>query len=528
MRSERPFFEDELTGEIITTTAEVEGRLVLYCGAGVTIDRTGHSWGGLIMSLLPERRHKTRPGMPTRAQVACLDRSSPETLASSIIYLLREASGGGEKLQRALRDRLRGALYKTQARWQEGALVMQIMMLALIRSDDNRETTLLTTNYDTYLETQYERIRNHFIGTDATMPGLLVRLAGEDAPVRVIEPKGIDPKAPGAYIEIVYLHGRLPPVGLYGNANWPLVLDENSYAETAPKVEEEVRQSLLGASLAIMLGTSLRDVPLVRALSVTPHDHCQRVAVLLRADHAHDRDEDEELALLLAKHRAAELRVTPVFPDFPGQVAQLVSEAIMHFVYPYYRPDDPMTFPYTRRVDAWWNAWSDAHAQDLKLTDRLRELLGDVYEITEMDPPSSLLDEGGERLQVELWVRDGPIAENRSLRRWARASDTRPEGMSGKSEALDRRSYLAPVRAFTEGRPLLLDVESLDKGRHDVTQYTWKSFLCVPVRVNNVIVGVVCLASSRHIDECAMKRDIEMTENLVERLRSEGNRLVGV
>ncbi len=94
MRSERPFFEDELTGEIITTTAEVEGRLLLYCGAGVTIDRTGHSWGGLVMSLLPERRHKSRPGMPTRSQVGSLNRTAPDTLASSVVYLLREASGG--------------------------------------------------------------------------------------------------------------------------------------------------------------------------------------------------------------------------------------------------------------------------------------------------------------------------------------------------------------------------------------------------------------------------------------------------
>lgn len=83
MRSERPFFDDDLTGEVITTTAEVEGRLLLYCGAGVTIDRTGHSWTGLIMSLLPERRHKTRPvalrgirvdtrlGRPCRTCVPC-------------------------------------------------------------------------------------------------------------------------------------------------------------------------------------------------------------------------------------------------------------------------------------------------------------------------------------------------------------------------------------------------------------------------------------------------------------------------
>lgn len=528
MRSERPFFDDDLTGEVITTTAEIEGRLLLYCGAGVTIDRTGHSWTGLIMSLLPERRHKTRPGMPTRAQVACLDRSSPETLASSVVYLLREASGGGEKLQRALREKLRDALYKTQAKWQEGALVTQIMTLAVIRSDMGRETTLLTTNYDTFLEAQYEQVRTHFIGTGATMPGLRVRLAGDAAPVRVVEPSGIDPQTPGAYIDIVYLHGRLPPVGLYGNANWPLVLDENSYAESAPKVEAEIRDNLQGASLAIMLGTSLKDVPLVRALSVTPPDECQRIAVLLRADHAHARDEDETLALLLAKHRAAELKVTPVFPDFPGQVAQLISEVTMHLAYPYFLPENPMTYPYTRRVDAWWNTWSEAHSDDLDLTDGLRTLLTSVHETAGLELTPSLMEPDRERLQVELWVRDGPVAKNRSLRRWGRATETHPDGMAGKSEALARGSYLAPVRAFTEGRPLRLDVESLDKGRHDLDQYTWKTFLCVPVRVHRAIVGVISLASSYHISSSVISGSDELTEALVGLLRNEGTRLVSV
>ncbi len=110
--------------------------------------------------------------------------------------------------------------------------MMQTMMLAIIRSDLGRDTTFLTTNYDTYLEERYEKLSAVFAGSD-TMPGLRVRLAGEESAVRVVPPRNIEPNVPGAYIDIVYLHGRLPPVGLYGNANWPLVLDENSYAATA-------------------------------------------------------------------------------------------------------------------------------------------------------------------------------------------------------------------------------------------------------------------------------------------------------
>lgn len=527
MRSSTPFFEDYLTAEIIEKAATVDGRLLFYCGAGVTIDRTGHSWGGLIVSLIPQERSADAPGMPARAEVAALTQNSPETLASSVVYLLREAAGGGAKLRKALSAQLRNALYKTQAQWQESSLVLQIMTLAILRFGEGRSTALLTTNYDTFLEASFsDSVR--LIPKHIAMPGLRVFLAGNPTPVRIIPPHKVNADHPAAYIDITYLHGRLPPDSTFGKANWPLVLDENSYAASASKVESTIQESLEEASFAVMLGTSLRDTPLIRALSATSRQGCERVAVLLRADYAHPDDKTEQLAVTLAQHRASELGVTTLFPDFPAQVGQLINEAVLRIAYPMFRADEPLSFRYAKRVDAWWDSWLDEHAEDHDLNDELRKMLIHAHEITGTKPAASLMETGTERLQVELWIREAPVATLRNLRRWGRATDAFPDGRAGKNAPLDRGSYLAPVQAFVEGRPLLLGVETLDRGRHELAQYTWKSFLCVPIRANHAIVAVVCLASDRPLSECAMKRDKKMTTDLVSRLRLEATELIEV
>lgn len=524
MRSSRAFFQDDLTLSLIERAANTSGRLLLYCGAGVTIDRTGHSWGSLVLSLLPERKHKTRPDMPTRAQVECLTTKSPEALASSVVYLLRDVSGGGEKLQRTLRTRLRSSLYQEKGRWQNGRVVEEIILLAALRSNLERDTIVLTTNYDTYLEEAYDRLREN-VPDIVSMPGLRVFRAGSGTPVRVVEPSHRGSTEPGAFLDIVYLHGRLPRAG-QGIVSWPLVLDENSYASTAPLVETAIRDALAGSSLALLLGTSVTDTPLVRALSVRPRGACERVALLLRDDFAHTEGPDEMLALEMARNRASELGVQILFPDFPGQVAQLVREVMLRQVYEIARPDEPKTLPYAERVDAWWAHWSQNRGSDPKLTKRLRRVLALAYRLTTLVPPATPLDVAGERLQVELWVREGPVGARRSLRRWVRSTDSRPDGMAGKVAPLERGSYLAPIRAFVDGRPKLIDVTELDGGRHEVEQYTWKSFLCVPVRVHGAMVGVIGLASTRAVSESAMNRDAETTSFLVAALRAEGERLL--
>lgn len=527
VRSDEPFFESPLTGETIASAAGADGRLLLYCGAGVTIDRTGHSWQSLIMSLLPERRHKNRPGMPTRSDVERLRKDSPEPLASSVVYLLRESSGGGEKLQRTLRERLRESLYRTQGQWQGGNLIHEVITLGFLRAWAGRDMTILTTNYDTYLEQYYRELRDLLSQHHRSFPGLRVLRAGDRTPLRLIEPLNMPPGEPGEYLELVYLHGCMPPVGA-GKVSWPLVLDENSYASSANEVEAAIQEAFTEASFALILGTSLRDTPLVRALSKTRETSCERIGVMLRLDFAHDDESSETLALQMAQNRASELAFTPLLPDFPSQIAQLLREIALHMVFPSAEADNPLSLAYGLRLEAWWDAWSTGFGADTELNDGLRMALDNVHTMTGLTPQQSPMDPQAERLQMEVWVRDNPASGSRRLRRWGRASDVHPDGVAGKASEIERNSYLAPIRTFVEGRPLLLDVESLDGKRHRLDQYTWKSFLCVPIRSNSAIVGVMCLASSAHVDDCAMTKDKELTGDLVTRLYSDGAALLDV
>ncbi|MEV7757873.1 SIR2 family protein [Microbacterium sp. NPDC089180] len=404
-------------------------------------------------------------------------------------------------------------------------LVSELVLLAAARAIFGRHTRFLTTNYDTHLERAYDAFRSEQTGFP--VPGLKVYVAGVTAPVRVVEPHVPDDSEAGGYIDIVYLHGRLPDTG-QGKASWPLVLDERSYASSASRVEEALCASLDDATYALLLGTSLTDIPLIRALSKTASGGCERVAVLLRADFAHSKDEDEQLAIGLATLRASTLRVTPLFPDFPQQVAQLVTEVTGHMAYPVARIDDLATLPYLDRVDRWWHEWFKANGDDVDITDGLRLMLADAYRLVGLEPPHRPNDVPTEQLQVEVWVRQAPVRTNRTLRRWARSSDVSPAGLRGKVAELETASYLAPVRAFVEGRPLRLSIEDLETARRAHDQYTWKSFLSVPVRVQNAVVGVVTLASDHPLATSSLAKNDEVIEELVQTLRAGAELILSV
>lgn len=402
----------------------------------------------------------------------------------------------------------------------------EISTLAVVRSAMGRDTRILTTNYDTFLEQCLGELLaarpDHLAA-----PGLRVYAGGAATPVRVIEPVHMEEDSGGAYIDVVYLHGRLPVAG-GGTATWPLVLDEKSYASTASQVEATIESELRNASFALMLGTSLHDTPLVRALSVTSTTGCDRLAVLLRADFAHAQGADEELALELAKHRASELRVTALFPDFPHQIAQTIREVSLRMVYPVVEPDRSETFPYIERLEHWWGEWIKANAADQELNTRLREMAEYSYRVVGIDPPSTPATPVVERLQIELWVREAPVIVRRSLRRWGTSNALSPDGMSGKSTPIERGSYLAPVRAFAEGRPLMLGVEDLDSARHEIAQYTWKSFLAVPIRVNSAMVGVISIASDKPLAESSFNKNVSVTTELVDGLKYSGVELLQI
>jgi len=522
MRSTPPFFEDHLTNAVLDRASSVTGTLVLYCGAGVTIDRTGHSWASLVTSGFAEQPAPMQEPV-SRKTVAQLGGNYPEQLASSLIYLLRESAGSEDTLRGVLQTRLRSALYGNPARWQHGELVRWLVFLAVLRGARHWPTKILTSNYDDHIEAEYQRVRADLRTSPAGIPGLRVWRTGVEEPIRQYAPDGLANYQNGAYIDLVYLHGSLPRED---EASWPLILDENGYASSAPLVENEVAAAFDSAELSLILGSSIRDTPLVRSLSLTRNRGGERIAVVTRGQFANQDPELERLSLLLARHRAAELCYSPLFPDFNGQVAQFVTELALRTGIKRRDPSERRSLPYIDRLTIWWTEFLESRGQDRDLPAALRSSLADVLDEIGVVPRVGSLEVAEEQFQLELWLRVEPGGPNRSVTRWARSGDANTHGVMGKTAPLESGSYLAPVRAFVEGRPRAFDVRDLETGRESADRYSWQSFLSVPIRIDLAIVGVLTLASDKPLNSSKMWVDTDTTENVVALLRNSGERLL--
>ncbi len=68
-RSEPAFFHDNTTKRAVVKLASSD-RLVVYCGAGVTIDRTGLNWSELLARLF-DREESDPTEYPTGAEGSC-------------------------------------------------------------------------------------------------------------------------------------------------------------------------------------------------------------------------------------------------------------------------------------------------------------------------------------------------------------------------------------------------------------------------------------------------------------------------
>ncbi|MGW9267721.1 MULTISPECIES: SIR2 family protein [unclassified Microbacterium] len=398
------------------------------------------------------------------------------------------------------------------------------MQLAVFRSLRDRQTTIFTTNYDDYIEQRYRETRESIETlTEVGVPGLRVTGLGREDPIYEIEPLRLERDASGAYITLVYLHGRVPSAG---PVSWPIVLDENSYAATATAVGASLVRGFETHPLSLIVGSSLQDLPLVRALSST-RGSGERLAVLTKGSHASDLTADgDSLSLDLLRDRAAELAVTPILADFHGQVAQLTGEMTLRTAFRKGRTDEPLSWSYMERLDGWWQEWSANYGQDDLLPERLQDALQGILPLFDIAPNTDPLQTEVERYRLEIWVRAFPLAPERQLVRWASSDGRTLDGAKGKCGHLGTQSYLAPVRAFVEGRAGTYDVADLEKGRESIDRYTSKSFLAVPIRARDCVVGVLTLASSNRLATARMTRSSETTEKAVAYLLDLGQRLL--
>lgn len=496
-RSNPPFFEDPETMSALEVISKSD-RVVFFCGAGVTIDRTGHSWSHLITSLFPEQRLNEQPDRPTQAEVyEILGLLPPLSLASVYTQYEEELWGAGKAANKKLVPVLQQRLYSAQS-WQAGPLVPALIRLAFNLANLGKSVTFLTTDYETHLEEAYEAYRKLIVeetgGDDRIFsPGLVPRVLGDGTNLPRIPSEG-----DLSEIELVYLHGRVPE---HGEAQGLLVLNENQYEAARPAVVEELSRCLGQEGAAVvLLGASLTDPPLIAALSAT-RGKSSKVALLpAEAPQAIQPVMESYLRYkeLMGK-RGKHLGMTVLFPDFHLQVAQFVQEissaAVIGAVGGEYG-DDSHPAKYGNRLTEWWSGWQETgwFSAPESMQQYLAEKLADIIKTVKPNAKkrSSF---GAESFRLEIWLRCNP--DDRRLVRMGSSDAVLKDYDIAKCEDIELGSMNASVRAFVEGRPQYFDAVGDIGG----TARRWLSFLCVPIVVPTVHgalpVGVVTLCATR-------------------------------
>lgn len=509
LESEQPFFAKVETREAIVALAN-EQRLVVYAGAGVTIDRSDADWGGLVSGLL----EPFVPDATVRAQL--LDQHGAARAASIATQIYFD--NHGENARDRMVDVLRVLLYASGS-WREGTLARNIAHLLLAWNHRPISITrsaaaacIVTPNYDDYIVAELLAMRNERL-RDATLDSAVPRL-------RVLYPTDLDPLDGGhvrpppisfwvegrryprrGEIACVHLHGLIP--GTYDSTvarqmkltpRFPVVGEEDYFL--TEEASTLTLRGLLERNSLLIVGASMTDAPLLKALLATKdaaiRSNLKRY-VLLCTQNWPQTGEPESLKRLTSE-RLKHLGVIAVFPDYYGQVAQFVQEIAICVS----SLGDPQEYclakapsRYGQRLLRWWKEWSalrDGREQERQedVHGLLRDMLHDV--IVPKTGASS-----AETFKLELWTRWQP-SSIRSLRLWASSTGPWIDEQTMREGRIKSGSPYLSVEAFCNGRPtpkFLRDDEDPES--------RWRTYISTPVshldEYGAVPVGVITLAS---------------------------------
>lgn len=469
------FFNDRDTWEQITALAKVE-RLVVYAGAGVTIDRTRTSWAALLRGLL---LHEPLDISPEEASFV-LSTHTPQAAASLAYEAFRRIYPDPEKIMQAEMRRL---LYPYEVIPGYARLSSSIAAVLQLWVDSGRSAALVTPNYEDVLLEELRQVSE----TDTN-----IFYVGESDLNSLWETQGV---------KYVYLHGALPELAGVPEQASP-VLTERDYDAR----EHAIRNALELAftdSAVLLIGTSLQDSPLISALlrSREKAPDALRFAVLPTQGAAwrlfDNQSQSAPSAVKVAEFklrrahlsalRLEHLGVCGIYPDYYSQVPQLLDEVreCVTVELPY--EDADFASRYGHRLRDWWGAWvKDLGSLQLEHHDELRRQLEILRTMLAADRK--------EQLKIELWLRWEP-GRKRCLRLWASSQGTISEPDASREEPIRGDSDFVAVNVFCEGKTLM--PTAVPAGR-------WPTYVGVPLyfvsgsaTAVSLPVGSVVVASMR-------------------------------
>lgn len=472
-------------------------RVVIFCGAGVTIGRTGVSWGDLV-------RQVGRKTLCTEGDQSSFCEACDNFFGSTSFTPEQKASVAAAKLQddTTINEVIKETLYNNSG-YQEGRLLDALTNFIMEMLVADKEIDIVTTNYDTHIEDRMQHLIEAYKNNGEKelpkekCPRMAVTILKDDGP----EENEQMYDGGGSTVNFVYVHGR---VDRDGKARGTVVFSERDYEKSHDRTTEKLMK-LFKDSPTIIVGSSLADTPLIRSLLGVAREeskggrvHYHRYAVM-----AGVVVEDNEASTELQVLRAKQLGLKPLFYDYYDEIADIfwnLRAFLLKGV------DD---FEEDLPCELAKNDW----VKKAEKQSRERTISTQVYEYSARFARGirNIFGVEDEYLKIEFWFLEGDDGQThkRFLKVWTNSAGPVYTRGLRRCEEITRANAerVASMRSFVDGRANLKPLDELNIGNAgtggcgDTDSSRWKTYFSVPItyvfeeRGVEVTVGVVTLAS---------------------------------
>jgi hypothetical protein len=477
-RSPIPFFNQRGVSDVIEAIASQDS-LVIYAGAGVSIDKTGLTWAGLGDSLLKSHMEQFEDDLDGSLRAAIMHVNNPLQAASIVLQKFEMQSGAEARSK--LATMLRMLFYVARAWQPRSALISAIVQLTAAFSMQGKDVYIVTTNYDEFIQREAE------LQVQAGVVNLNLATSVVDY---TWQREGVGGEI--SPYHVIHLHG-LVSKGIFSGMASDLVLSETDYFRSE-RVTSAVLAKLFTKGAVLILGSSLTDRPLLEALAITrssgdrASDHRFRIAVtaMQSLDLPGDAPRIIDTVQNSVRLRMRSFGTDVLFTDFYCEIPQLLTEAQVRMV------SKGTQTTHGQRLERWWSHWWQSRSGQLRQCQNndhedLERTLADIPEMFGISH---------ELLKLEVWIRWEPGDPNsRHLRRWASSTGTSPDMRIMRTAEIAADSSNMSVRAFCLGRPEIYPPSNSQL----LASSRWQTYLCVPISVRaeggELPVAVVSLAS---------------------------------
>lgn len=523
--------------------------IVIYCGAGVTADRTGVGWLGLInraadklmecsdsrliknletCSAFDGRKDNEKPQLARNAIKEYLnDEDVPLEVKATMVEALAK-NGNNIENNDAIQKVFAEALYRDSG-WHRGRTLQKLVDFIVISACMGKSISIITTNYDTYIERAiWERLKflnDPNLPEDSELEFLDDPNLSEDSEskkplpklswvaykrvnsepndeVREVEESKVlfEGDKEGSSIEVNYIHGSITK---NGDLRGSLVFSERNYADGHDRtVKKLIKWFEKGPT--IIVGASLNDVPLVRSLLEFKRTIKERgegshagIYAILRRIAIDSEDISDQFQLSRAEVLGIKLLMFDSYNDIPDIFSNLIALC-------------------AQGIDGYGGklpcelALEDWIGQTAKFSRKISEYGYEMSSIVIDEIFKKLIGEE-EKIKIEFWFvgyAEGS-SDEKVLRVWTNSvGPTFTTGLRREEGILrDNEKKVASVKAYCSGIPEIISLDELNVGidekkNRDASAGRWKTFLAVPLSVPSkkynvdIVVGVVTLAST--------------------------------